>query len=82
MSKETANRLAKLCTAQGWTRKQSADHLKVHVRTVYRYEMGESNIPDATKAELCDLFGVSLDHLMGRDLPRGPILKGGGADGP
>lgn len=61
------NRLKILREGLGWDRHRLAAFLDVSERTVYRYEAGESQVPDAVKARLCDLFGVSLDHLMGFD---------------
>lgn len=61
------NRLKFLREALGWNRERLASYLGVSERTVYRYERGDFQIPDVTKAQLCDLFGVSLDHLLGRD---------------
>ncbi len=61
------NRLAELREAAGLSRNQLGGELDVNPRTIYRWETGESQIPDSTKAWLCDRFGVSLDHLMGRE---------------
>lgn len=42
-----------------------ADRLGVRERTVYRWERGESGIPDEKKLALAELFGVSVLWLMG-----------------
>jgi transcriptional regulator with XRE-family HTH domain len=67
----TKNRLRSLRERQGLSKADLGAILRpekpFHTRTIYRWEIGENNIPDAYKARLCDLFGVSLDHLMGRD---------------
>lgn len=60
------NRLERLRTAKGWSKSELAEHLGVHPRTVDRWEKGSYQIPDPVKGRLCDLFGVSLDYLMGR----------------
>jgi transcriptional regulator with XRE-family HTH domain len=60
-------RVTVLRESLGWSHKQLGDFLDVHERTIYRYERGDTSIPDETRARLCDLFGVSLDHLMGRE---------------
>ena len=67
MAWEPENRVTLLRESLGWSREQLGDFLDVHERTIYRYERGDASIPDETKARLCDLFGVSLDHLMGRE---------------
>lgn len=61
------NRLKPLREGLGWDRERLGAYLGVSERTIYRYEAGETRISDADKARLCDLFGVSLDHLMGFD---------------
>lgn len=60
------NRLARLRRGLGWNQAQLADFMGVSSRTIYRWERGDTGIPDQHKARLCDLFGVSLDHLLGR----------------
>lgn len=72
-----SNRLQPLRETIGWSRERLGNHLGVHERTIRRWEKGESRIPDEAKAALCDLFGVSLDHLMGRK-PNGNGENGSG----
>lgn len=62
------NRLAELRTAAGLSRPALASRLGLKSdRTVYRWESGESQIPDETKLELAAMFEVSPAHLMGWD---------------
>lgn len=70
----SGNRLQDLRERQDWSRRELADRLRpqprgalLHERTIGRWETGKSNIPDGRKAELADLFGVSISHLMGWD---------------
>jgi transcriptional regulator with XRE-family HTH domain len=59
------NRLSQLRTASGLSRTDVAARLGLKTeRTVYRWETGESGIPDATKLELARMFGVSVAWLM------------------
>jgi transcriptional regulator with XRE-family HTH domain len=59
------NRLASLRAASGLSRADVASQLGLKTdRTVYRWETGESGIPDATKLELARMFGVSVAWLM------------------
>lgn len=60
------NRITKLRTASGLSRPGVADRLGVTERTVYRWENGETAIPDHHKRALALLFGgVTIEHLMG-----------------
>jgi transcriptional regulator with XRE-family HTH domain len=60
------NRIASLRAASGLTRSDVAARLGLKSeRTVYRWETGESGVPDASKLELAAMFGVSVAWLMG-----------------
>lgn len=63
--------LRRLRTAQGWTRDHLAEQLPpsrtgahLNVRTLDRWETGESAIPERYWQLLADLFGVSISHLL------------------
>jgi DNA-binding transcriptional regulator YiaG len=59
------NRIAELRGAADMTRADLAARLGLKSeRTVYRWETGESGVPDATKIELARMFGVSVAWLM------------------
>jgi transcriptional regulator with XRE-family HTH domain len=59
------NRIASLRAASGMSRTQVAARLGLKSeRTVYRWETGESGIPDGMKFELAKLFGCSVPWLM------------------
>jgi transcriptional regulator with XRE-family HTH domain len=61
-----SNRIASLRTASGLSRPDVAARLGLKSeRTVYRWETGQSGIPDSSKFALADLFGVSVPWLMG-----------------
>lgn len=60
------NRIEALRNASGLSRAGVADRLAVTERTVYRWERGETSIPDDKKLALAQLFGgVSVIHMMG-----------------
>jgi DNA-binding transcriptional regulator YiaG len=62
------NRVSQLRATSDLTRSDVAARLGLKSeRTVYRWESGESQIPDATKLVLADMFGVTVAHLMGWD---------------
>jgi DNA-binding transcriptional regulator YiaG len=60
------NRIAQLRNASGLSRTDVAARLGLKSeRTVYRWETGESSVPDPTKLELAQMFGVSVSWLLG-----------------
>ena len=72
--RQTKPNLRRLREAQGLTREQLAVQISaarrgehLNVRTLDRWESGESAIPESHWAELCELFGVSTAHLLGLD---------------
>lgn len=48
------------------TQEQMADYLNIHQTTYSNYEVGRLNIPVGTLDKLADLFGTSIDYLVGR----------------
>ena len=61
--------IARLRTAQGLTQTSLAEKLNYSDKAVSKWERGES-VPDiAVLVQLADLFGVSLDELVGRAAP-------------
>lgn len=64
-----AANIARLRTAQGLTQTSLAEKLNYSDKAVSKWERGES-VPDiAVLVQLADLFGVSLDELVGRAAP-------------
>lgn len=61
------NRLAELRQATGLRLVQVAAKLDVDQSTVYRYEQGQTPVPDPVKATLAELYGVTRAYLMGWD---------------
>lgn len=48
------------------TQKQVAAYLRVHQTTYSDYELGRLNIPVPLLDRLADLYGTSIDYLVGR----------------
>ena len=55
----------------GLSQKQVAEKVGVVVRAYQRYEHGDRYPQLPTLIALADLFGVSLDDLVGREVPGG-----------
>lgn len=51
--------------AKKMTQKDVADILGIDRTTYGKYETGDSNPPTSTIAELCSIFQVSSDYLLG-----------------
>lgn len=59
------NRLRELRELKGLARYDVSAHVRVDPTTVYRWERGDSPIPDDQKLALAELLGVSRAYLMG-----------------
>jgi len=60
------NRIEALRNASELSRPGVADRLGVSERTVYRWEQGQTSVPDEQKLKLAELFGgVSIPYMMG-----------------
>jgi transcriptional regulator with XRE-family HTH domain len=53
----------------GYTQKQVAELLKIAPRSYQRYELGEREPNIETLVQIANLFNISLDDLVGRNLP-------------
>mgnify|MGYP002674469943 CR=1 FL=1 len=61
------NRIRQLREEHYMTQEELANKLDVNKQTISQYERGVRN-PDFEKLEnLCDIFNVSSDYLLGRD---------------
>jgi transcriptional regulator with XRE-family HTH domain len=65
------NRVQELRKANGISRPGLADRMGVSEATVRVWETGRGGIPIQKAARLSDLFGVSLEHLLGLDRCQG-----------
>lgn len=50
----------------GWTQEKVADYLQRTVKTYRGYERGQYYPPGEVLVMLSDLYGVSIDYLLGR----------------
>ena len=55
--------------------KELAAYLGVHQTTYSEYELGKLNIPVSALHKLADLYGVSVDYLLGRTAVNKPYPK-------
>lgn len=61
------NRIRELRTERGEKARHLAVMLDVGEVQVTRYELGHNQIPLSKAMQLADHFGVTLDHLLGRE---------------
>lgn len=59
-------RLRDLREDRDLNQKEIATYLKIHQTTYSDYELGNLNVPVAALHKLADLYGVSVDYLLGR----------------
>lgn len=64
-SKVLGNRIAQLRKAQGLTQQDLAAQLGCAQQTLAHYEVGRARLPAALLPELAEIFGVSVDELLG-----------------
>jgi transcriptional regulator with XRE-family HTH domain len=69
------SRLAAFRTAAALTQSQLAERLGVSRRQIAYYESGTGRPPGALLALLADLFQVSTDVLLGRELAKAPASR-------
>jgi transcriptional regulator with XRE-family HTH domain len=59
----------------GFTQAQVAAYLSVRQNTYSQYEIGRLNYPVEVLMKLADLYGVSVDYLLGRTNVKTPYPK-------
>lgn len=70
----TLTRLRELRKKCGWNQDELAKRLAVSRQAVGNYETGEREPDIKTINQLCDIFGVTADYLLGRsDVPTADI---------
>jgi transcriptional regulator with XRE-family HTH domain len=69
------SRLAAFRTAAALTQSQLAERLGVSRRQIAYYESGTGRPPGALLALLADLFQVSTDVLLGREVTKAPASR-------
>lgn len=60
-------RIKKLRESHGFSQLRIARYLYCDQSLYSRYESGERSLPLSIAIKLADLYGVSLDYLVGRD---------------
>ena len=60
---------------RGLTQKQVAEYLNIKQNTYSQYEIGVLNYPLESMGRLADLYGVSVDYLLGRTDVKEPYPK-------
>ena len=60
---------------KGYTQEQVAQYLNVRQNTYSQYEVGRLNYPVEALIKLADLYGVSVDYLLGRTNVKTPYPK-------
>jgi transcriptional regulator with XRE-family HTH domain len=61
-------RLREIREGIGYKQYQVADYLNVERQTYCRYELGQREPSVEHMIKMCDLFGCSLDELVGRNI--------------
>ena len=59
----------------GYTQKQIGEYLGISQNTYSQYEIGVLNYPIDVLIKLADLYGVSIDYLLGRTGTKTPYPK-------
>lgn len=63
--KEYCKKIKQLRIKNGYTIKQLAEKLGVSPRTYSNYEQGKSKIPVKKLIEICLIYNVSADYILG-----------------
>lgn len=58
-----------------WTQKQVAQALNIAANTLSQYEAGLRNIPNEVLVKLAELYGTSVDYLLGTTDIKKPYPK-------
>lgn len=61
------NRLKELRKSRNMSQEELGSMLSVQKAAVCKYETGRVPLPSEVLVKLCDYFGVTADHLLGRD---------------
>jgi transcriptional regulator with XRE-family HTH domain len=69
--KELGGRIAQLRKAHNLTQVQLAEQLQISQQTLAHYEVGRLRVPASMLPVLAQMFGVSVDALLGAESKRG-----------
>lgn len=70
------NRLREARTRAGYSQKEVSIILKVAAPTVSQWESGLKNPTQKNLVKLADLYGVTTDYLLGKDIKKEPATNG------
>lgn len=68
-------RIRDLREDQDWNQTKVAEYLGVRQTTYSKYELGKLPLPVDVLVKLADLYGVSVDYLLGRTDEAKPYPK-------
>lgn len=68
-------RIRNLRIDHNYTQRQIAEYLNIKQNTYSQYEIGVLNYPIDVLMKLADLYGVSIDYLLGRTSIQEPYPK-------
>lgn len=60
-------KIKELREQNGFSQKKVAEMLGMHTTQYQRYETGERTMPIDFAIQIADLYGVTLDYLVGRE---------------
>ena len=69
------SRIRDLREDRDWNQTKVAEYLGVRQTTYSKYELGKLPLPVDVLLKLSDLYGVSVDYLLGRTDKRTPYPK-------
>ena len=69
------SRIRDLREDRDWNQTKVAEYLGVSQTTYSKYELGKLPLPVDVLLKLSDLYGVSVDYLLGRTDERTPYPK-------
>ena len=69
------SRIRDLREDRDWNQTKVAEYLGVRQTTYSKYELGKLPLPVDVLLKLSDLYGVSVDYLLGRTDERTPYPK-------
>lgn len=69
------SRIRDLREDHDWNQTKVAEYLGVRQTTYSKYELGKLPLPVDVLLKLSDLYGVSVDYLLGRTDERTPYPK-------
>ncbi|MBQ8554299.1 MAG: helix-turn-helix transcriptional regulator [Clostridia bacterium] len=76
MTIENANRLAEMRRAHGLSQEELAEKLNISRQAISKWERAESSPDTDNLIALAQLYGVSLDVLLGLQVPQRPLDEG------